>query len=298
MTSLVLIPPVPVTDTILVSSNVAETDYAAWVAGTNYTLGTRVIRTATGVHKVFENLIPGVDATLPELAPTRWIAVSPTNRWKMFDTSNTTATVAASPISVVLLPGQAVNSVALLGLISTSVRVRMTDPVAGTVYDRTFTTGGVIFTADWYSYFFSLTTPVDTLTVLDLPPYPNCTVLIDVYNAAGSVQCATMVMGYQVTIGFGIQYGATVGITDYSIKTANAYGDYVLTPRPYSNRATFDMMLNAVQVVEIRNLLARYRAVPCVWIGPVTIFGFYKDFSITIPYPTEAQCSIEIEGMT
>lgn len=303
MTSLVLIPPVPVTDAVLTSSNVAETDYAAWNAATSYVVGDRVIRTASGVHKIFENLIAGIDATNPESAPTRWIAVSPTNRWKMFDTSNTTTTSAASPVSIVLLPGQAVNAVALVGLVSSTVRVRMTDPTAGTVYDVTTTTGGVITAPDWYAYFFSTVRPVSAFSALDLPAYPACSVLIDITNATANVQCATCVVGYHYEIGLGVQYGAKVGITDYSVKTANTFGDYVLTQRAYSKRATFDMMIAKNEVDVVGELLAAYRATPCMWIGSdeytsTQLFGFYKDFSTVISYPYHSLLSLEIEGMT
>lgn len=44
-----LIQPTTVTDAILTSSNVPETDYAAWVNSTSYTIGQKVIVVAT--HK-------------------------------------------------------------------------------------------------------------------------------------------------------------------------------------------------------------------------------------------------------
>jgi len=28
------------------------------------------------------------------------------------------------------------------------------------------------------------------------------------------------------------------------------------------------------------------------------VYGFYKSFEITIPYPTASSCSLEIEGLT
>ena len=55
MAALKVIPPVLITDSILTSSNVAETDYAVWSSGTTYSTGQRVIVT-TGVHKIYESL--------------------------------------------------------------------------------------------------------------------------------------------------------------------------------------------------------------------------------------------------
>ena len=59
-----------------------------------------------------------------------WIEVSPTNRWKMFDTSNTTQTTNNDNIVVSTTSGKGLQFCCffLLGLEATSVRVKMTDP--------------------------------------------------------------------------------------------------------------------------------------------------------------------------
>ena len=54
MGALKVIPPVTITDSILLSSSVPETDYAAWNSGTTYSIGNRVILTST--HKIYESL--------------------------------------------------------------------------------------------------------------------------------------------------------------------------------------------------------------------------------------------------
>ena len=77
------------------------------------------------------------DPTTDTSSPPYWIEVSPTNRWKMFDTSNTTQTTNANTIVVTLTPGRVVNSVSLLNIEGTSVRVKLADPVEGVVYDKT-----------------------------------------------------------------------------------------------------------------------------------------------------------------
>ena len=59
--------PLTVTDSILTSSSLAETDYAAWNAATAYNAGDRVIRTS--VHRIYERVIAGTTATAPESDP-------------------------------------------------------------------------------------------------------------------------------------------------------------------------------------------------------------------------------------
>lgn len=299
--SIYLVPPVPMNDTVLAASNVPETDYAAYAAATTYNQGDRCIRTST--HTIYESLVASNLGNTPETSPTKWIAVSPTNRWKMFDSSNTTATTQASPISVTLTPGQAVTVIGLMGLVGSTARVRVQDPVAGTVYDNTVSIAGSIPAPDWSNYFFGVVLPQSTLVLKDLPPYPNASILIDIAGP-GNVQVATCVLGYQIPIGAtDVFYGARVGIQDYSGKTTSTYGDTVFTKRAYAKRANFELWLAASEVDGVQDLLAAYRATPALWVGSgiygaLQIFGFYRNFDITIAYPTYSVCQLEIEGLT
>ena len=62
--------PYTITDPVLTSSSVPETDHAAWVSGTTYAAGDRVIR--TGTHRIYERLIPGAGTTPPESDSANW----------------------------------------------------------------------------------------------------------------------------------------------------------------------------------------------------------------------------------
>jgi hypothetical protein len=63
------------------------------------------------------------------------------------------------------------------------------------------------------------------------------------------------------------------------------------------------MLINKAEVDTIQDILATYRATPCLWVGTdsyssTTLFGFYKDFNTVISYPTSSLLTLEIEGMT
>jgi hypothetical protein len=52
-------------------------------------------------------------------------------------------------------------------------------------------------------------------------------------------------------------------------------------------------------------MLTELRATPCMWVGddssdlePLLVFGYYKDFSLTVSFPKRSIYSLEIEGMT
>lgn len=301
--SLAIVKPLPITDAMLTACDVPENDYAAWAAGTTYALGARVIVVAT--HQVYESLQAGNVGKDPTLAANAawWIEVSPTNRWKLFDTSTSTQTSKAGSMSYTIAPGQAINAVAALNMVADSVRIRMTDPTAGQVYDKTISLKGEIPTPSWSDYFFATTTNKTQAIALDVPPYAGASVQVDVTANSGNASCGVLMMGYQVSVGDGIYYGADAGIQDYSRKETNQWGDTVLDQRAYADRLSFAMPVQNTQVDALKNQLTALRATPCLWVGyePLaitTVFGFYKDFSITIPYANSSDCNLTIEGMT
>lgn len=172
MSKLVIVKPIEVTDSMLTASNVPETDHAVWSSGTTYAAGARVILTST--HKIYESLQATNLNKNPATEAAWWIEVSPTNRWKSFDTSNSTRTVQATHISYTVSPGQVITSVSALNLVGvTSIRVRMSSGAYGTVYDKTTELPSLPAITGWWEWFFSKRTPYSVFYALDLPSYPN-----------------------------------------------------------------------------------------------------------------------------
>lgn len=295
-----VIAPTPITDALLVSSTAPETDHAAWAGGATYALGERVIR--TGTHRIYESLQAGNTGNTPESSPTWWLDVAPTNRWAMFDTVVGTATELASPLAVVIAPG-AVSAIALLELVGTSVTVAMTSATGGgTVYSQTISLDASEV-GDYYDYFFAPFVQRTSVVLTDLPPYADGVITITL-TGGGNVSLGVCVVGLQSDLG-GTEYGATAGITDYSLKTTDAFGNTTLTQRSYAKRTTCKLWLGKGDVNRVHRRLADLRATPCVWVGveddalePLTVYGFFKDFQIEVAYPQAALCSLEIEGLT
>ncbi len=301
MGALKVIPPLTITDSVLTSSNVVENDYAAWSGATTYSIGQRVILTST--HKIYESLQGSNLNKNPVTEPTWWIEVSPTNRWKMFDTSNTTATTNSNTIVVTITPGQVVNSVTLFGLVALSVRIKVTDPTDGVVYDQTYSLNNNGIINNWYNYYFDPISRKTSLIVTDLPSYGSAVIEITITNTGSTAICSTCVVGKIGYIGEGINLGASVGIQDYSRKERNDFGDYTIVQRNWSKKASFSMAVLNTQIDSLQDLLVSLRTTPCVWIGDdnytsTAVYGFYKDFSIVINYHTVSDCNLEIEGLT
>ena len=298
--------PTAITDARLISSTVPETDYAAWVAATSYTVGQRVIRTTT--HMVYECLIAGVNATLPELAPTRWLAVAPTNRWGMFDQKIGTVTTVADGMTIVLAPGR-INSLALLGLDAATVTVTLVAN-ATTVYSASTDLTSGVNVGNWYQYFYEpvysqselvITNLIDA-ALLDLPAYGDGVLTVTITRTGGNVSLGMLIVGLVTDVGE-TQYGASVSIRDYSRKEADAFGNYQLVERAYSQKMSLDVMVLKGNVDSVVKNVSRYRATNVVWIGStlygsLIVYGFVADWRLTIDNFTFSQFHAEIEGTT
>lgn len=315
-----VIKPSVIADANLYSSTVSELsnpeDYytfggslvapAAWSSASGYTVGQRVWRANT--HRIYEALgtitagttlspeqgIEGVAAT-----PT-WLQVGPTNRWAMFDGEIASATKDGAAITVVLNTSQ-INSVALFGLVGSSVTVTLRDSTNTTVlYTATKNLEGV-FVDNWYDYFFSEFRQIDLAVFTDLPVYYAAKLTIEVTGT--NVQIGQAVVGYAYFIGE-TEYGSSSGIIDYSKKEANTFGNVTFITRAFSKRMSAKLWLQNTSLDYIQSKLAEVRATPCVWVGTedttynnLVVYGFYKDFTLEVTYPTTSSCSLEIEGL-
>jgi hypothetical protein len=295
-----LVKPVTITGAMITACDVPETDYTEWNAATAYILADRCIRAST--HKIYERLIAGTTATAPESDAVNWIEVSATNRWKMFDQSTGSQTSQTDSFSISLLPGVVVNNISLLNLAGASVNVTLNDPVDGEVFNLTkyAALGNTI--GNWDDYFFDYITLADTIIFSDIPQYTAATITITVTHTGSTAACGVLSLGRAIELG-GVQYGAKMGIIDYSRKEVDVWGGYALAQRAFSKRTTFDIQVPKEIVNQIMALLTEIRATPVVWIGSeeyfgTVVYGFYKDFEVTISYPTMSDCSLTIEGMT
>lgn len=292
---------VAVTDAILHDTDVPEDDYPEYSPTETYDEGERVIVLSS--HKVYESLqgtnlgkTPGVDLTW-------WGEVSTTNRWKMLDLSSTTQTVFGTSAFYEFKPGRAVSAVGFINFRGISnARVRLVDPLFGTVYDRTVSLTAIPTLSSWYAWFFEPRTNLLQLTLMDLPSYPNATLRID-FTAFSTGSLGTLVFGISRTFGLGAQYGARLGIQDFSRKERNEWGDTILVQRAFAKRMSLTTEIPNSQLDNVFTLLAELRATPCLWIGTdefqsFNIFGFYNNFEIGVQYSDYSELSIDIEGLT
>ncbi len=297
--SLKVVKPLVITPAMVTDSNLTEADYATYVSGTTYALAARVIYN----HAVYESLQASNTGKTPDSNPTWWIYVSPTNKFKAFDTVNSTQTVNPTTIYYKIVPGISVPSISCLNLTGcTAIRVKITDPAYGVIYDTETDLRPVQQTSEWWAWTFG-TRKVNTVSVgIGIPSLPTATVEITL-TGTSLLAVGVIILGQQYEVGSGVKYGARVGIQDYSRKETNEWGDTVLTQRAFAKRANFDMQLDKAEVDSFYQFLVENRAVPCLWIGTeiyecTILFGFYKEFEVLIPYPENCDCTLDLEGLT
>ena len=295
-----LIRPTTLTDAMLTSSTAPETDYPAWSSATAYAVGARVILTAT--HRRYEALAASTNVS-PSTDPTKWLDLGPTNRWAMFDARVGTATSRTGSLQVGLAPGT-IDALALIDTEAESATVTLT--VGGVqVYSRsqTFNVGGVAID-NWFSWFFEPLGQKTSMLFLDVPVYAagQLSVTLTRDNPADSVSCGTLLVGRQLSLG-DTEHGADIGIIDYSRKETDQFGVTSVVERAFAKRMTAKVVMPTDAIDDIHRSLAALRATPVLWIGSesfesLTVYGFYKEFSIDIAYPTVSYCSLTIEGLT
>lgn len=258
----------------------------------------------SGTHTA-TSLVNNID---PVTNPTYWINSGATNRWRMFDKSVQSQTTATGSLTFKIYTSSFIDTIPLLNVNANSVSVKVTHPNSGVVYEKTAellsNDGDVV---DLLSYLLTGFKERRDVIFDDIPPYSNTTIEITLTGAPGSqVGVGAAIFGQARDISStrqGVDSGARVGIDDYSIKTRDSFGNFVITERTFSKRANVTLHINNSEMNTVYNLLADCRAIPVVYIGskkydPLTVYGFYKSFEIDIAYPEHSVCSLELVGLT
>jgi hypothetical protein len=291
----------------------AGTTYYVVNANTNWfsvatTLGGTAVNTTGAGSGTFTCYDTPNISNNPSTSPSWWLDCGMTNRWKPFDSlvqSQMTATTSASfTVSVPV----AVNTVGLLNVSANSVNVTAVYTDGTTVYNNTvslYTDDAPV--TDWYSYFFNDFRQQKDVVLTDLPPYVNMNVTVSLNgNTGDTVGLGEVVFGKSKDISSaqqGVEQGAKVSITDYSVKTTDAFGNYTITQRAFAKRANWDVWVNNADIDFAYNLLASVRTTPILYIGSskynsAAIYGYYKQWECAISYPDISVFTCEIDGLT
>jgi hypothetical protein len=275
---------------------------AEWSAATAYALSQIATRSTT--HRIYERLVAGTSAALPENDQTNWLDIGPANRFAMFDNQLSTKTRGYQPSGFIQVSMQSPGgySLALFGIQSSDVNVKLVNNYTAAVYyDVTK------YSADFYESYVNgkiFVAEESKPLVFDVPYNPNfCTLTVTISGGSGA-ECAVFVWGNSYNIGES-RLGARSGITDFSKKLTDDFGVTTFVRRAFSKKLSAELNVPLSEVGAVQALLTAIRSTPCVWIPSASsllsyliTFGWYRDFNINVQYQTRAQCTLEIEGLT
>lgn len=288
----------------VISSNVPENDHPLWVSGKSY-VATEQTMVLGHYHRIYESVGANIDKYPPD-HPEEWVDQGATNRWRMFDMSvgsdrQTISVGSDNTVHVLLGIDQLVNSVTLLNVYASSVKIIMRDQLGNIVYDfwRDLLSG--VYESTWWSFFFGTRTRITSLSLTNLPPHTPSTIEMILEGGDDAAKIGKMIVSKAVDIGC-TRYGTSVGIIDFSKKERNPFGDNFIVKRRYVDRVEFDIQILTSRVDEIKKMLADVRATPVLYIGDdglqsTTIYGFYRDFSIVVSGPRRSDATLPVEGI-
>lgn len=289
-------------------------DYDEWSIATAYVVGNRVIVDA--LQSQFE-CVANNTGTAPTLTGTTpWIRVGATNAWKPFDQ------VVSSQAEGYDFGAQAVDrlvyrltglgrfsTVCVLGTDCARVTVQFTDPTGVQTYNVFKKSVDTVPVVDAWTYCFA-DLNVQRDFVFDMidgwgaSPAAYLDVIVNNDGTGLPVRVGEIVVGNGFDLGV-CHADAQLRLVDYSVKQANAFGDFRIVPRAYSRQGTFDVEIPAARRNSVQSLVATLRATPAVYFpseadanGGLVIYGFPVDFEVTYATPELAHATLQIEGLT
>ena len=286
----------------------------AYDPNATYALGDTVSSAVS--HRGYESLAAGNQGNplpvLPEITTTKWLDVGPTNRFAMFDLFRNTQTVSASPQTVVIAPGERINTLGLAGLAGNQVQVSATSVLGGgTVYPNanTESTTGIFdlntrIVNDGYDYCFEPFTTLPSMAIFDIPPYSDIIITIEITTTAGNVKCGSLIVGTYIYIGT-VQYGATNDGLNFSTVTRDVFGNATLVPRRTLPKTDQTLMISSNRINRCKEARVLLNAVPALWTGiddntsdwfdMLTILGIYTRFQIGQVRNLRAEINLSLE---
>lgn len=295
------IEPITIDDATLLSTTATDST-PAYSASATYASGYRV---AAG-NVIYESLVDNNTGNNPPDSLSAWMAVGTTNPWAMFDAYVMTQTEATTSITV-SIDSSRCDALAFFGLSATDISISM--------YDTSGDDDVLIYAEDvdllmstsvsWMDYFFGPIFHREDI-YRRLPVYASSRLDVTISAAAGdTVRCGQCVVGRSRYIGSTV-FGAGIGILDYSKKDTNDNGYTYLAQGNSAKRATLNLELSTRAVDPVNRMLTGLRGTPIVYVGDdrdeqrfesMLVYGFYREFEITLENATMSECSLEIEGL-
>lgn len=272
-----------------------------YAAGTTYALADRCYKNGS----VYESAQAGNTGHDPEADTGNvwWLRVSATNRYRAFDLLKSNITAQASSFYYEFDPGKIVTAVHFIDVQGAdSARVRMTDPIAGLVYDSgDSSVGWVMEETSYWCYYFGPRVVVNELHLEDLPVYENARLRID-FAGSSNLSVRYILAGQQITYGDGVLLGARLGEEAWTGTARDAWGTPTLKKRPKSRRQNFVVFHNKAQTDEFIRFLRGADTIVALWNMADTwsetkVLGNLSSWETLFNYNVLQETTLEVIGI-
>jgi len=277
---------------VLDSSTIAANSdgHAEYNAGTTYAADDMVMVTTSEPHKIYKSLQNANTGNTPATSTAWWQDQGGTNRWKMFDEFFDTQSSASNSIAVEIDASNC-DRFYLFNLDAHSVSIELTDEDTSTVVQTT----NYDLENDDGEYNESLTGQIYI--------YADATLKITITKTGSTAKCGICGVGWSTNIGKA-QWDVKSGIIDYSIKSTGGSGTY-LSQGSWAKEFNVKAFLDDGAVDAVYEDLVAARGTLVVVDGngdstsydPLRIYGFLRNWEITIDGPNHAWLDMEVQGV-
>jgi hypothetical protein len=162
--------------------------------------------------------------------------------------------------------------------------------------------------SDWFEYFFGeFSVKEDIHFSMGNVPYDGLLLLKIIGETGVDVTCGTVVLGRSQDLGK-TQFGASIGMLDFSQRTTDDYGRTTITQGNWAKTNDLTLYLPNNKVDSVYRKVTSIRSIPTAWIAnneeyddnqfeSFLVYGIFKDFSVTVAGPSHSWCDLNIEGL-
>lgn len=272
-------------------------DYPYWTAGT-YSQGDRRV-----VDKVVYEVVASSTTDSPTEGvnkdPASWIVLGYSNEWRMFTLAKDSKSTAGTTLTCTFDFGIGVDTIALLGVIGTSINITIETVEKGVVYDETVTTTDILVD-NYFDWFFLPYESKEDFIFYNLPTYPEATITITV-TATSDTAIGRFVAGTSKQLGESI-YGSSTGTQSFTLRNRDGFGNLSIVPRRTIDVTEFKVAIETPSIPVVKRYIAKAASEPALFFADpsnegLINFGLAEDFRIPYEYPTVSKATIEVKSI-
>lgn len=269
---LTVLKPIPITNAMLISSTVAENDGVADGGAiahsptTAYVADNRCMSPVT--HLIYECVTANTGKDPTDLnnqfgTPIYWRVVSPTNRYKMFDSQSSSQTEVASPLTVVLCP-EFFNEFYLGNLDAENIEFTVKDAPGGNVIRHYAGALENSEPADYDEYFWMPFRPQTDFIADNIDQYFTAELTITLTSASGLVKCGIFACGDAISLGETLR-GLDVNPKTFSYIDADRFGNNNIARGKSAKDLALTAVLDFIEADYVVSVLTDVQDVPCLY---------------------------------